>query len=147
MTGLKFDRVRSAAKLIAVYLNRILPDLSLDATICALPTALPRVRTRGYDQSLLIARHLARLRGLPHRPLLARSSAVRQVGASAQQRRQQMSGAFRYKGRAQDAPRTVVLIDDVITTGSSMCAAAQELRRHGVHRIVGVAFAQSQSDD
>jgi len=104
------------------------------------PTAAKRVRVRGYDQSKLIARQLAKELGLPFRPLLMRTGNTRQLGANKQQRKKQVEDVFSV--RPTVAPHAcVILVDDVITTGATMEASAATLKRAGAERVIGAAFA------
>ncbi len=101
---------------------------------------------RRYNQSTELARALARLTGLAvDTGLVARSRRTRpQVGLSTDGRQRNVAGAFsahpeavrRLKGRG------VVLVDDVITTGSTVKAITRELRRVGVIKIDVISFAR-----
>ena len=101
---------------------------------------------RRYNQSTELARALGRLTGLAvDTGLVARTRPTRQqVGLSADARQRNVSGAFtahpdalrRLKGRG------VVLVDDVITTGSTVKAITRELKRAGVAKIDVISFAR-----
>ena len=60
----KFERTRLAYKQLGDLLNDVLPDLPTETVIVPVPTTPSRIRERGYDHMLLIAKHLARSRGL-----------------------------------------------------------------------------------
>ncbi|HEV7454160.1 MAG TPA: phosphoribosyltransferase family protein [Candidatus Saccharimonadales bacterium] len=138
--ALKFERAGAAAKDIADSIAADLPRQS-DWLVTHLPTAPARVRQRGYDQSRLIARLVADRIGAPYAPLLARTTAVRQVGATRAQRKQQMRTAFRPL-RGQSFPqRHILLIDDVLTTGATIEAAAAVLLAAGAARVSAAVFA------
>ena len=62
VAALKFNRAQSVARLLALTIAESLPYLPANTLICPLPTANRRVRQRGYDQSQLIARQLAKHR-------------------------------------------------------------------------------------
>ena len=107
-----------------------------------LPVLIPiplhprRLRERGYDQALELARPLARRLDLPLRAqalVRARDTAA-QSRLDARQRRRNLRGAFAWRGDIA-VPAHVVLIDDVMTTGATLHSAAQTLRRAGVLRV------------
>lgn len=139
---LKFNRCKAAAPVIAEYLNETLPLLEKDIIIAHVPTATSRRRQRGYDQSELIARELAKRRGLRLATLLARTGHTRQVGATKKQRAEQMQQAFRAANQQDLSGATVLLIDDLTTTGATLEAASKVLKTAGAKKIFAATFAQ-----
>jgi ComF family protein len=138
----KFERKQAAAQPIARLLIESLPFLAAGTTITHVPTATSRVRSRGYDHAELLARVLARELGLKHETLLRRVTQTRQVGSKRSERLEQMQHAFRpvYK---KDAQRTqILLVDDLVTTGATLEAAAKCLKTTGVRTVDAVVFAQ-----
>lgn len=92
-----------------------------------------RLRARGYDQALELARPLARALALPCLPQLRRvRSTAAQSQLDAAGRRRNVRDAFAVEGRL---PAHVALVDDVMTTGATLHAAALALRRAGVERV------------
>lgn len=140
---LKYERAQSAAQDVAATLT--LRDWQLPANLIVthVPTANARVRVRGYDQARLIARHLGRQYHLPYASLLARMGSQRQVGASAKQRRAQLQNSFRVLRPHLIANAEILLIDDVLTTGATLEAAAKVLQAAGARRVRAVVFAQA----
>jgi ComF family protein len=137
---LKFERASAAADDIAALIVQKI-ELPTDAVVTYVPTAPARVRTRGYDQAYLIARAVARRTGLPCTPLLARARTDRQVGKDRHARQQQMKQAF-YTSKPQHAAgRRIILVDDVLTTGSTCQAAAEALAQAGAEHVEAVVFA------
>lgn len=104
--------------------------------IVPLPLHPGRLRRRGYDQALELARPLARALHVPLRcDLLIRSRATAaQSTLSAAARKRNLRGAFRVPD-AVSLPAQVTLFDDVMTTGATLQAAAVALRKAGVQRI------------
>lgn len=102
------------------------------------PTTPERARRRGFDQAELLARALARRWGLPARPLLGRTPGTAQAGRTADDRAR--TPRFRATG---PVPAEVVLVDDVVTTGATLTAAARALRSAGATTVVAVALAQA----
>lgn len=101
-----------------------------------LPLHRRRLRERGYDQALELARPLARALALPLRPdLLHRvRETAPQSRLDAAARRKNLRGAFAATSAAPSFAH-VALIDDVMTTGATLHAAAEALRRAGVARV------------
>lgn len=142
---LKFDRAVAAALPVARACAAVVPIVSNDTLVTYIPTATSRVRQRGYDQAWRIARNVAKYIGRPALPLLARTGAARQVGADAATRRTQLLHAFRPRNMGSLHGAHILLIDDVITTGSSLEAASQVLREAGAIRVDALVFAQAAS--
>jgi len=110
------------------YLNR--PDL-----ILAVPLHASRCWRRGYNQSDLLARPLARWLGCAYQP-----AALRRVRKTALQQRLSASARRRNLQRAfactvPVAGRHIALVDDVVTTGSTVAAIAALLRRQGAASV------------
>lgn len=142
ISKLKFERARSAADEIAELMAALLPYVPAGTTVTFAPTATGRRRRRGYDQSELIAKRLAGLLGRPFLPLLLRQGQTRQVGASKAKRKQQLVAAFRPRNLISIKGASILLIDDIVTTGATLEAAAQVLKQAGAKQISAAAFAQ-----
>lgn len=141
---LKFERASAAADPIAQLLVDTLPYFDANKTIIShIPTASRRVRMRGYDQAECIARRVAQLKGVPYRPVLARLGHTRQVGANRDRRKTQLQHAFRLIDFTV-SDKHIVLIDDVVTTGATIEAAALCLKSADVKHIDAAVFAQRQ---
>ena len=117
------------------------PPGQTGVTIVAVPPHPLRRRSRGFDPADLIARALARRTGLPLTPALRRRSAPsRQLGASRETRLMRDRLGFQ---ACAGAPRHVVLVDDVHTTGATLDACARALRDAGAERVVAVTWART----
>lgn len=138
---LKFDRAQSAAAIIAQTMSESLPYLPPQTIITHIPTANIRVRQRGYDQAQLIARRLAKLRGLRYQRLLRRHGNSRQVGASRLVRQQNLHEAYILKRHYNFRGVPILMVDDVLTTGATIEAAAQVLAKTGSPDVSAALFA------
>ena len=103
-----------------------------------MPLHAARYRRRGFNQSALLARWL----GPPVAPSLIQRHrhTAPQRGQTAADRRANLHGAFRLQ---RPPPAAVTLVDDVVTTGASLAAVADCLRRGGVRRIEVIALARA----
>ena len=135
----KFERARTAARTIAQQMDAVLPNIPQSTVVTYVPTETRRMRMRGYDHAALIARELARERGLPYRRLASRVTHTRQVGAGRAVRYRQLAGAFLV---IRDVPPDVLLVDDVVTTGATLETVAAVLRQAGAKHVDAVVFAQ-----
>lgn len=110
------------------------------AVLVPVPLAPRRLADRGFNQSALLAAHLGRLWSLPVAHALRRHDhAPAQRGSGARDRRRQVQGAFAACG---EVPLHCVLVDDVITTGATLSAAARALRHAGCARVGALALAR-----
>ena len=142
--SLKYRGVRAAApelgRLLAQYLAvRPVPG----GVLVPVPLHPRRLRNRGYNQSALLARELAKLSGLAlEEGLLSRvTDAPPQAGtASRQQRWANVAGGFRCTGEVRG--KKVVLVDDVATTGSTLSAGAAALKAAGAASVWGLVLAR-----
>lgn len=141
---LKFQRVKSAAKSLALLLHESLPELPSDTIIVPIPTVKSHVRQRGYDQVKLIAKHLAQLRSLPFSPLLVRANSATQHELNKRERAKESRQAFKLSSSFthNDKNHHCLLLDDIITTGSTISSAAKLLSRQGFTVIVGALAYQ-----
>lgn len=140
---LKFERGKAASHAIAALLEESLPHLPAGTVVTYVPTASRRIRLRGYDHAKLIAERFAKLRGLSCSPLLVRHGHSRQVRSSKTARAEQAAKSYSAK-RPKITYDTVLLIDDILTTGATIEAASRVLKKAGVKHINAAVFAQKQ---
>jgi predicted amidophosphoribosyltransferase len=138
VTALKFRRLLPVAGLMADRIRWLAPSDLLSGTIVPVPTAPLRTRARGFDPAAELAAALAEQAELPVAPCLARRGAGRQLG----RRRAARIGHPPRIRTVAAAPRSVLLVDDVLTTGATLSACAQALRAAGAVRVAAVTFAR-----
>lgn len=138
---LKFGRLIAAADSIATAMYTTLPHLE-NTIIVPVPTATSRMRQRGYDQSVVIARKIARLCGLPMQQYVVRLGQTRQVGSKKVDRISQLNNAYEVKVRNSVRGKYILLVDDVMTTGSTLESAARVLRKAGAKQVDAAVFAR-----
>jgi ComF family protein len=140
--SLKFETKRQASEPIAHMMVDMLPAGFDEYLVCPLPTASARVRERGFDHAKLIARNFSMQTGLQRAHILGRRTNIRQLGATRSQRLIQMADEFFVQEPSKVSGRSILLIDDVVTTGASISAAAKVLKKAGAKRVVALVFAQ-----
>jgi predicted amidophosphoribosyltransferase len=138
VSALKFRRLLPVAGLIAERVHWLAPASLLSGTVVPVPTATLRSLDRGFDPASEIAVALAERAGLPVCRCLVRRGGGRQVG---KRRAERIGHPPRIQPRGE-VPRSALLVDDVLTTGSTLSACARALRSAGAVRVVGITFTQ-----
>lgn len=140
---LKYGRKVALARTMARYMA---PLVRREEDAILVPVPLHRIRLwqRGFNQSALVACELAKATGLRIDPHLLRrvkrTPALK--GMNLNQRRNVVAGAFAVHKSAELDGRTVVLVDDVLTTGSTANACAKALQKAGAKRVELVSWAR-----
>lgn len=136
--ALKFRRLLPVAVLIAERIEWLAPASLLSGAIVPVPSTRLRSFGRGFDPAAEIAAALALRTGVPLRDVLSRSDLGRQLG----RRRAQRIGHPPHVRLRGEAPRSVLLVDDVLTTGATLAACARALRAEGSIRVVAITFTR-----
>jgi ComF family protein len=123
------------------------PALALPDLMCPVPLGPRRLVERGFNQALEIARPLGRSLGVPLQARLAlRVTETRaQSGVAPGERRQNMRGAFSVEPEmmARLEGRHVGVVDDVMTSGSTLDELATTLKQAGAARVTNLVFART----
>jgi predicted amidophosphoribosyltransferase len=138
VAALKFRRLLPVADLMADRIQWLAPAHMLSGAIVPVPPAPPRLRRRGFDPAGELAAALAERLDAPLEPCLARRGGQRQVG---RRRAERLGHPPQIRARGP-VPRSVLLIDDVLTTGATLTSCAEALRSSGASRVVAVTFAR-----
>jgi ComF family protein len=147
----KFQEDPALARALADLMRHapwVEPALDMASLVIPMPLSSQRLRERGFNQALELARHLA-----PHKTqahvLLRTSDSPHQVGASRKERVEHVRDAFWVAPEhlADVRGQHVVLLDDVMTTGASIYAAAQALRAAGAAHITGMVLARTETHE
>jgi ComF family protein len=144
----KFSAEPGWAAALAELMNRI-PGLraELDAATLLLPIPLAprRLAERGYNQALLLARQLDRAR-VETQLLLRLRETGSQTALDRRAREANVGGAFGLEPMRADEVRgaSVLLVDDVMTSGASLRAAARVVRQAGARRVTAVVLARTE---
>jgi ComF family protein len=150
---LKYEAVRPVAavlgEMLARTLQELLPGCRQQAPPLLVPVPLHKSKRgeRGFNQAEAIARHA--LKGVPQPLGIAADVLVRQrmttsqVGLTREERIQNMHGAFRVSDRAAVRGRTIIVVDDVMTTGTTLSECARVLKRAGAADVYAVTVART----
>lgn len=142
---LKYEQVRPAANVLGRMLAEVIaglaPGLSDTVLVVPVPLHARKLRQRGFNQSQLIAQVALKLMQSGDRLALDTKVLERvretqsQIGLTRHQRRENMRGAFAVTHPDAVAGREVLLVDDVLTTGTTASECARILRRAGTAKV------------
>src|SRR4051794_40222493 len=140
---LKYGRKVAIARTMARYMAPLVASAE-DHVLVPVPLHRTRLWRRGFNQSALVARELSRRLNIASDPFVLRR--VKRTpplkGMSPLHRRKIVAGAFKVTDKAALAGKTVILVDDVLTTGSTAESCARTLRRAGAARVELVSWAR-----
>lgn len=141
----KYGREIACAGPLGDYLCRHLPALDRSDLIVPVPLHRRRLQWRGFNQSALLATRLARRRQVPLNvhALARRRATPAQVGLGEAQRRRNVAGAFVVRDPPAVRGKSVLLVDDVMTTGATVDECAQVLRRAGARCVDVLVLARA----
>jgi len=143
---LKYHGIKRLASPLSDLLLRMpLPDVDL---IIPVPLHKNRLKERGFNQSALIARAVAKRL---HRPLLVNTLirtryTIPQVSLTASERERNIRGAFVVEDNRRIHGKDIMLVDDVFTTGATVRECSKVLRRAGARNIYVITLARSVMD-
>ncbi len=149
---LKYEQVTPAqgplGRMLAEAVSELLPACG-DGHLLLVPVPLHqnRRRSRGFNQAELIAR--AALKPLPAQfefasaVLMRRRETISQVGLSREERIENMRDAFRVRDTARVRGRNVLVVDDVMTTGTTLSECARVLKQAGANKVWAATVARA----
>lgn len=148
IVGYKFHQQPGRAAALALLLRSapwVEPALDAADVLIPMPLSRQRLQTRGYNQALTLARQLAPTKTKPQL-LLRIKDTPPQSALKRSERLHSVQDAFAVEPLqlAQIKGARVVLVDDVMTTGASLFAAAQALRAAGAVHITGLVIARTE---
>lgn len=146
---LKYQKDIGLGEALAAHLVDLLTEQGWPIDmVTAVPLSLQRRKQRGYNQAGMLARPLALFIDKPMFPgaLERTRDTASQVGLTAAERRKNVEGAFRANPKIVTG-KTVLVIDDVTTTGSTIRACAQALIDAGALEVYGLTLARAGGRD
>jgi ComF family protein len=139
--SMKFSGTHALAPHLGAAMAALVDARRVDV-VTWVPLSRRRRARRGFDQAELLARAVAARLDLPsERLLVRRPDAHSQARRTGVERRSALRGAFR--GRGRPVPQRVLLVDDVLTTGSTAAACAEILKRGGAGHVTLLTAARS----
>lgn len=112
--------------------------------ITFVPMRKKDIYKRGYNQSYEMAKELSGLAGAPCRTLLVKTkNTLEQKNLGEADRRKNLNNAFKFRGRMDLKGKTILVVDDVCTTGSTLSEAARTLKTAGADKIIAAVFAKT----
>ena len=142
----KYNSIRALSKPLAELMYTFLPPTNKPTIIIPLPTIDRHIRARGFDHTKLIAKHLSKLKGraCKSEQILIRARDTTQVGTNRLTRIAQAANAYSLAHQAHIKPNTTyILLDDVWTTGASMRACTEILKKAGASNLIIALLALS----
>jgi len=149
---LKYENVTPSARFLGQYVAAAISELLAGRgdtvpLLVSVPLHKGRKQTRGFNQAELIARSAAKhLDGrveIAPDVLVRHRETISQVGLSREERIENMRDAFRVVDRKRVAGRTVILVDDVMTTGTTLSECARVLKQAGAERVWAATAARA----
>lgn len=146
----KYKRIRSLSTDLGTWMTKALHGLHLPPEsfkfappiLCPVPLHWTRRATRGFNQAELLADCIAKETGWIHTSLLKRTrNTGHQAWRQKNERLTALQGAFTYTG-TNNAPKYVMLIDDLSTTGATLDECARILKAAGVQYVTALVTAQ-----
>ncbi len=142
---LKYNHHRKVADILAQHMVRmtaLFPDADL---IVPVPLHKRRLRERGYNQSALIGKMISKLTRVPldEKCISRCKNTISQTKLNIGERLENVTDAFHVNEHIAIKDRTILLIDDVITTGSTINACARQLMAHGARSVIALSAAKA----
>lgn len=136
---------RAFGELIADKINRVLIQYPLDV-IVPVPMSRKRKAQRGYNQAALIATKASQILSVPldARSIVKVKDTLRQSSLGRQERLTNLNDAFQVLSTYPYLGKTVVLIDDIITTGSTLNECSKALKAAGAKYVFGAVIATTR---
>jgi len=135
--------ISSLGPLLSTFARQWIPDSRYPLTI-PVPLHSQRLRARGFNQSLLLARVISSDLGtrLDYQSLMRRKHTRAQTGLSKEQRRKNVKDAFSVMNPKIIEDKEILLLDDVFTTGNTLNECAKTLKKSGARAVICLTLAR-----
>lgn len=141
----KFQGLSMYAELYGEFLAKCIDENKISCdSITWVPLSRKRLRRRGYDQARLLAEALSRKKDIPCVPMLRkiRNNPAQSGTGDAKKRRENVKGVYEAISLEEIRGKTVLLVDDIVTTGSTLSECASVLKKAGAKEVSAVTLAR-----
>ena len=129
------------AMLLAAKFNSI--NIDVDIITCV-PSTQKNIKERGYNQAAEMAKHFAEIVNLPFAEVLLKTKETpHQIDLTKQQRLKNLAGSFSVVDKWLVKNKSILIIDDVFTTGSTMSACAKVIKKAGANKVYCFTLAKT----
>ena len=143
----KFGQRTGYAGIYAGFMVKSIDENKISCDIISwTPVSRQRLRSRGYDQSELLAREISDRLGIPCMRLLVKQRHTRpqSLTKNADQRRENVKGAYRCSDSETARGKHILLVDDILTSGSTLSECARMLKEAGAAEVSAVTVARKR---
>ena len=141
----KFESLSGYAAIYGEFLLKCLDENEISCdSITWVPLSRARLRRRGYDQARLLAEALAKEKGIACEAYLkkTRNNPAQSGSGGYEARRANTAGAYRSQQEEKLAGKSILLVDDIVTTGATAMECARTLRRAGAKSVTVLTVAR-----
>ncbi len=137
--SMKYRGFRSLTTFMAQEMANLIGEFKGDVLV-PIPLHPARVRERGFSQTLLLSELISKNTGIPVEEVLTRRKYTKpQVKVSSNKRWRNVKGVFQVNGEV--GGKSLILVDDVMTTGATVNEAAKTLLKNGANSVEVLVFA------
>ena len=149
--GLKFQSRKSYAETFARFMAILIENRYADITFdCLIPIPMTKKKqkSRGYNQAAEMAKYISEHTGIPVSQSVLRKikETVSQTELTAEERAENVKGVYEVNNGADVNGKTILLIDDVYTTGSTINECANVLKAAGANEVYSATFAATRTE-
>ena len=144
----KFGSLSAYAEVYASFMAKCIDENQISCDIITwVPLSRKRLRKRGYDQARLLAEELSRISGIGCCRLLkkTRNNPAQSGTGSAEKRRANVSGVYRAADGEKIKGKSILLVDDIVTTGATLSECGRVLMSAGAREVKAVTVARKQN--
>ena len=155
--ALKYDRIQPAARrlgsMLAAAIAELAPEAPGELLVVPVPLHRSKYRDRGFNQARILGKcaidalrksHPASHLALAPSTLMRLRSTSSQAGLTPRQRRNNVRGAFKVSNPSIVRGKSILLVDDILTTGATARAAAQSLIKAGAASVYVATLARAR---
>ena len=145
----KFAGIQSYSVRYGAFMSKCIEN-NLDCSgidvISCVPLSNKRLRKRGYNQAELLAKEIAKALDIPYMPMLkkTRDNPAQSGTKNAKERLSNVVGAYSMQSKVSVEGKTVLLVDDIVTTGATLSECARTLRKAGAERVYAATLARQR---